>query len=353
MLVDAARFVSTLLMAAGLATPAVAEFQDPLDVPAMQLRRFAGSPMTAVASAGNRLVAVGRRGLILVSEDGGQNWRQIAVPTSVDLTAVHFTSASNGWVVGHGGIVLHSTDGGLTWERNLDGRKVAALLGSYYEQRVKEGDREAARILPDAQRLAEEGPVHPFLDVWFENEKVGYVVGVFNLILQTVDGGQTWIPWLERTENPGALHLYGVRGVAGVAYIVGEQGLVLKLDSREQRFRKVSLPYSGTLFGVLVRQDFVLVYGLRGNAYRSTDSAKTWHKVDTPIQTALTGAAELPDGKIAFVSQGGNVLVSANRGQAFEMVAIAKPMPFAGVANAGENGLALVGLQGVSTAPAK
>ena len=117
----------------------------------------------------------------------------------------------------------------------------------HYEQRAKAGDAKAADMLREAEAFAAQGPDKPFLDVWFENEQKGFVVGAFNLILRTEDGGQSWTPWLDRVDNPKAYHLYSIRPAAGTLFIVGEQGLVLKLDADAQRFASVALPYAGTL----------------------------------------------------------------------------------------------------------
>ena len=84
--------------------------------------------MLAITRAGARLVAVGERGSILLSDDSGVSWRQAKVPVSVTLTAVQFPNAKAGWAVGHLGVVLHSADGGETWAKQLDGREAASLV---------------------------------------------------------------------------------------------------------------------------------------------------------------------------------------------------------------------------------
>src|SRR3546814_20788149 len=93
----------------------------------------------------------------------------------------------------------------------------------------------------------------------------GYIVGAFNLVLATSDGGEHWMPWLDRSDNPKAYHLYAIRQVGGSIYAVGEQGLVLKLDADAQRLRALALPYGGTLFGITGDDAGVIVYGLRGD----------------------------------------------------------------------------------------
>src|SRR5689334_25385014 len=90
-----------LALALAASAAAAAGFKDPLDVPAQQSPLASKSLLQAIARAGDRLVAVGQRGHILVSSDGGKSWKQATVPASSDLTAVFFASANKGWAVGH------------------------------------------------------------------------------------------------------------------------------------------------------------------------------------------------------------------------------------------------------------
>jgi photosystem II stability/assembly factor-like uncharacterized protein len=62
--------------------------------------------LTGIARAGKRLVAVGERGIVVLSDDDGATWRQASVPVSVTLAAVQFPTPTQGWVVGHYGVVL-------------------------------------------------------------------------------------------------------------------------------------------------------------------------------------------------------------------------------------------------------
>ena len=192
-----------------------------------------------------------------------------------------------------------------------------------------------------------DGPDLPFLDVWFSDERNGYAVGAFNLIFATSDGGAHWRPASDSADNPKGLHLYGVRAVADEIYLVGELGLLLRLDRTSQRFRALPTPYPGTYFGLLATPDLLLAYGLRGNAWRSRDAGKSWQQIDTGVLTGLTGATLLVDGRIALVSQGGQVLVSRDKADSFQPVPGIKPQSIFGVSAAGAHALALVGARGV------
>jgi photosystem II stability/assembly factor-like uncharacterized protein len=191
------------------------------------------------------------------------------------------------------------------------------------------------------------GGENPFLDVWFESERIGFAVGAFGVIVRTSDGGKTWQPWQNRSDNPKALHLYAIRPAGGALYIAGEQGLLLKLDSSSDRWRAVELPYQGTLFGITGGAKSVVVFGLRGNAWHSADGGKTWRKVETGLQVGLTaGAADA--GRLVLVSQAGHVLVSRDDGASFKPLELDRPLPAAAVLGV-DHGVVIAGPRGLRT----
>lgn len=299
-----------------------AGFIDVLDTPARLSNRASHSLINALARAGQRVVGVGQRGHIMYSDDQGKHWTQAKVPVSADLAAVSFPSARQGWAVGHDGVILHSADAGATWVRQLDGRALGALAGNHYARDT------------------------PFLDVWFEDEQRGFAVGAFNLILRTEDGGASWQPWMERTDNPKGLHLNAMRMVGQDLYIVGEQGLVLKRSSNGSRFVLVPTPYQGSYFGVTGKGGTVIVFGLRGNAYRSVDAGRSWEKIATGVQVGLTAAAILPDERMVLLSQAGQVLLSSD-GADFTLLKHAVPGPSSAVVTGAAGELLLGGVRGM------
>ena len=167
---------------------------------------------------GGRLLSVGERGHILLSDDLGENWTQARVPSRQMLTAVHFPVPRRGWAVGHDGLVLASIDGGDSWvvqrdglldQRGYDERRREDLLAE--QHRLKRALLEAAAAEKRAalqERLDALGldledleydlarPVYapPLLDVYFADELHGAAVGAFNTLLLTSDGGVSWTP---------------------------------------------------------------------------------------------------------------------------------------------------------------
>jgi photosystem II stability/assembly factor-like uncharacterized protein len=317
--------------------------RDVLDTPALKSPLAARSLVNGLALAGQRVVAVGQRGQVLLSDDQGKSWQQADVPVSADLVAVSFPTADNGWAVGHDGVVLASSDAGRTWTRQLDGRTMGDVLIKHY---TASGD---AKWLAEAKRFAAQGAENPLLDVWFDDARNGTVVGAFGLVLRTADGGKTWQPLMDATDNPKALHLYAVRRVGGDLYVAGEQGLLLKLDRTSGRFVAISIPYQGTLFGVVGNDRVVLAFGLRGNVVRSTDHGRTWGSVSTGVPVGLTAGTLDERGRIVLASQAGHVLVSADDGATFAPLKTERAPPAAAVTSAGAGTLVLGGPRGIAT----
>jgi hypothetical protein len=63
----------------------------------------------------NNGTAVGNKGTILRTSDGGQNWISQSSGTTKYLCGVSFTDANNGTAVGENGTILRTTDGGVTF----------------------------------------------------------------------------------------------------------------------------------------------------------------------------------------------------------------------------------------------
>jgi len=340
-------FLSLVLAAvpASAVSAQAAPFTHPLELPAVASSLAAKSPLYAVAKAGKRLVAVGQRGHIVISEDHGASWKQASVPVSTDLVAVSFPTETHGWAVGHGGVVLHSSDGGATWVKQLDGRQSAALAIRHFES-LAGGDAEAEALLAREKRLVADGGTQPLLSVHFENDRTGYVVGTFNRIFRTDDGGTTWLPLMARVDNPGELHFNAVVGSGGRLYLTGEQGMVWVRDD-SGRFVARPTPYEGSLFGLVVDgPEAVIAFGMRGSVFRSEDAGRSWDRIELGTTVGITAGLASPGGEVMLVTQGGTIAHSRDAGKTFAFVKPAMPMSYYGATLASPGKVALVGAGG-------
>ncbi|MEW6442974.1 MAG: YCF48-related protein [bacterium] len=259
-----------------------------------------------------RLVVVGERGHVLLSEDGGVNWTQARVPTRSLLTAATAVGGRYVWAVGHDSVILHSADAGSTWTRQF--------------------------YAPEDER--------PLLDVWFENPEHGLAIGAYGLFLETKDGGKTWE---ERTVDQEERHWNAITaGPGGTLYVAAESGAVFRSADRGQSWELLETPYQGSYLGVLsVTNRTLLIFGLRGNVYRSADRGETWQHVPTDTTVTLMGGGQLSDGTVLIVGLSGAVLTSRDKGESFRTTNLPDRKALSTVIENGPRGLLLLGESGV------
>jgi photosystem II stability/assembly factor-like uncharacterized protein len=351
-------FLSQLAGVAGSAAMAMAMAVVPGDTPApvgvaavLQARVGpAAQPQRAlllsIARAGDRLVAVGEHGTVALSDDNGGSWRNaVTVPVDATLTGVRFFNQRTGWAIGHLGVVLRTDDAGENWVKQLDGIAVGRLA-------LAQAKAEPHTLgTADAQRLVDEGSDKPLLDLLVEDAEHVTVVGAFNLALATADGGKNWRLVSHQFDNPGNMHLYGIARAAGSVVAVGEQSLVLRRSG--ERFMPVKSPYEGSLFGVVATGDRMLVaFGLRGHAYLSLDGAATWQAAKLPgTGASINGALRLAHGRIVLYDQAGGVFASADGGARFERVPFDWGAPLTGMVEAADGSLVATSVAGITQIP--
>jgi photosystem II stability/assembly factor-like uncharacterized protein len=232
-----------------------------------------------IVNTGERLVAVGDRGAVLVSADG-KEWTQVQTPTRAALTAVTFADAQNGWAVGHDAVILRTSDGGRSWAlQNFE---------------------------PELEM--------PFLDVLFLDAQRGFVIGAYGLLYGTVDGGETW----EEVDTPireDEWHFNSMTRLRdGSLFIAGESGTLAHSTDEGQTWALLESPYDSSLFGALPYGDKgVVIFGLRGNVFITNDVAGgEWNEITTGTVASMFGGTTLADGRSVLVGVNGTVMVSAD-----------------------------------------
>ncbi len=290
-----------LVVMASVTLPAhAAPVAEALQRPAVMVKAPQRAALLSAAQAGARLVAVGERGIVALSDDAGATWRQAHSPVSVTLTTVRFADAKQGVAVGHGGTVLTTQDAGSSWQVRLDGRRLAALA------REAASTPEAQR---DAERLVADGPDKPLLDVLVWDARRLLAVGAYGLAVHSEDGGQTWQPWMARLPNPKGLHWYVARRQGDTLLLAGEQGLLVRSDDGGRSFHALASPYKGSWFaGELQADGRAVLAGLRGNVWRSADAGVSWTQLPNPVPATVTAMTTLPDGALLLANQAGGLL---------------------------------------------
>lgn len=329
------------------AQTASAEFKDPLDEPAVIQQSFLDKPLIGSASSGSTVVAVGPRGLILYSDNAGKTWSQANVPIQSDLVAAQMISDSQGWVVGHDGAILSTADGGASWIKQLDGRAAGKLFLAYYENLLAEGE-DVEKAVELVELNYRDGPALPFLDVWFKNENIGYVVGAFGNIASTEDGGKTWAPWAHKIDNDAGYHLNSVQGIGNEVFIGSERGVLFRLDPEMLYFESFDTGYSGSFTGVAGLEELRIAYGLQGTAFVQDDSGDLWEPVVGLPASTINDLLVLAGGQeVLMANQAGELILGDVEMKEFRIVDSGEAVHFTSVVQVSENDVLITSLQGL------
>lgn len=267
------RVASFLLAFLCLTTSARADVgpQAALKVPLASRVVFLG-----LASAGERVIAVGERGVIIRSDDQGASWVQSDVPVRATLTAVSFVDAQTGFAVGHDAVVLKTTDGGASW----------TLLN----------------FEPDSQVV--------LLNVRFRDARSGYVVGSNGQLWSTRDAGANWQRTTLAVEDWYQNHIFDIVWTQdGATLAVAEKGVLYRSAAAGGPFAPVESPYDGSFFGALGLPDGrLLIYGMNGHAFVSNDGGLAWQPVETGTRQFLLTGGVLAGGEVLLAGGGGTLL---------------------------------------------
>jgi len=267
--------------------------------------------MLDAVAVGPRLVGVGERGTIFLSDDGGLGWRQALTPNAMLLTAIAVVDAQRLAAVGHDGVILLSDDTGERW------RMVFAA--------------------PEDEE--------PLLDVWFDGTGRGFAVGAYGRFLETLDRGDTW---QQRHLDGNDLHYNAMARAGDALLLAGEAGLLLRSEDGGQEWTALDAPYAGSFFGLLELPGHrLLLFGMRGHAYLSENAGDSWQEVETGTTLSIFGGHVLADGRVVLVGQNGLVLLGDDHGRRFVEVDAASSNTFSTAIGAGRNGdVLLLGEQG-------
>lgn len=158
----------------------------------------------------NRGWAVGSRGTLLASDDGGKSWQAKTRPVKDVIRDIYFYDDLNGWIVCERNIyelksndeprsyLMKTADGGETWTRislrGADTRIIRTVFGR--EGRgwaFGEGGAIFTTHDAGANWIKLQAPTrYLLLGGTFIDERNGWLVGAGSTLLLTSDGGLTW-----------------------------------------------------------------------------------------------------------------------------------------------------------------
>ena len=229
-----------------------------------------------VAVQGDRRLTVGQMGSIWIS-DSGEAWRAVESGTEERLMAVDMNAAGLAIAVGSFDLILLSYDGGETWDESL--LQLAPHVEGYYDPHLYD-----VQVNPDGSAL---------------------IVGEFGLILRSTDEGRNW-----DIVHQGIASLSGVHvRPDGTGFAVGQDGTVLRTTDGGAMWTTLDTPTSGNLLGVWSTEDGqATVSGMRYMIV-SDDDGESWRPVtDAEVNTNWYGKMAATDSGVIAVGHSGRVI---------------------------------------------
>jgi photosystem II stability/assembly factor-like uncharacterized protein len=233
--------------------------------------------------------------------------------------------------VGEHGIVLLSDDEGKTY-RQARSVPVSATLSAVSFADDKHGwvvgqwgvilaTRDGGETW-EKQRM-DTAVDQPLFSVLFTNAHDGIAVGLWSMLLQTHDGGKTWTKTtLPKPPDGGKAdrNLYHVfADQKGALYIAAEQGIVLKSTDGGVNWDYLATGGKGSLWsGVAMPNGRIVVGGLLGSLFQSSDGGATWQPLKTDTKSSITALTAIGN-ELIGVGLDGLVVKQKADGASFEV----------------------------------
>jgi len=261
----------------------------------------------------HKAIIVGDRGRLLVTHGTYNNlWAPRDSKTKEMLTSISFIDDKHGWAAGHGGIIIHTNDGGQNWEvqrepsaENLPlfdiqfpSVEVGYASGAYDTLMKTTDGGKTWNLLPT-------GIDNIYNGLFFHDADNGFLVGEFGTLLKTSDGAHSWqkidiggyqgslfgITFLSR-ETAVA---YGINGKLIISYDGGDSWADIPTGTEEVLYRAAAIGSD------------VAVVGRSGVTLLSNDGAKSFTKKSEPDNYSLAGVCAHSAGFVA-VGEFGTIL---------------------------------------------
>ncbi|MEO8497975.1 MAG: YCF48-related protein, partial [Planctomycetota bacterium] len=203
--------------------------------------------------------AVGDRGVIWMTEDGGRRWWLADSPVNCSLQSIHFVDEQNGWIVGGwshpysdrtSGVILRTENGGRRWTQVSSETLPKLARVKFFDKRQGWALGTPSAMYPAGVFRSEDGgrswssfPTdHPstWLAADFADPNQGIVVGRDGAA--AVVGATSLQPLVK--PNTGLRHLRAAQADHARLLLAGDGGLLLATEDAGRTWHSPELPLS-------------------------------------------------------------------------------------------------------------
>lgn len=169
--------------------------------------------------------------LVMRTEDGGETWQRVIVPTKKELYHLDFVGSSRCWIVGDGGLIFASENGGASFQKQNSGTDKDLYNVDFRDESEGYAVGSRGTILRTENGGATWQTVKTnfpstFMRVDFADDKNGWIVGYDGSILRSSDRGRSWIKQESRTTR----NFYGLFTNKKIGWAVGAGGVIVQYN---------------------------------------------------------------------------------------------------------------------------
>jgi photosystem II stability/assembly factor-like uncharacterized protein len=211
--------------------------------------------------------AVGSRGLILRTDNGGATWNNVSLSEDLILNDVRFLNPKQGWAVGEFGRIYESSDGGRSWKKQTSPIEVPAISGD---------SRNLFRLL-----------LEPSGGIW--------AFGLDGVILNRRPG-RDWKKVAAANGPSKRHHLFSAASFMGKKFAVGERGTILLAPPSSREWASAGVKIAPLSLNGIAFNDrgLGLIAGNRGLLFRSRDGGESWRRISIRARGETHRATEGP-----------------------------------------------------------
>lgn len=264
--------------------------------------------------------AVGDRGTILATRDGGTTWTAQMSGSSQNLRGVDFLDERRGWVVGAWNTVLGTSDGGATWQPLTQESSNFPSSVKFVDERVgwmAGGSGELRRTDDGGRTWIQQRGLSPGLgaDSGFReggisglsvlNTSYAWIGGVGGFLAVTEDGGRRWTRFFADIEAVGAVFFIDERS----GWYAGEKGRIFRTDNRGQTWRRQASPTSSAITDLFfLDRNVGWAVGASSTILHTTDGGRSWVSEDSGVVRNLVAVTAIDPNTAWAAGQGGIIL---------------------------------------------
>jgi photosystem II stability/assembly factor-like uncharacterized protein len=286
--------------------------------------------------------AVGERGTILHTEDGGITWKKQDGGTDHHLNEVTFSTPQLGWVAGDWGTLLRTKNGGDTWENKTIDRDLIVSSVTFVTSRLGWVSGTNAIFHSEdggdtwKKQFSGAGPYLDLGEVTFATPLLGWAVGDKGLIFHTDDGG---VVWKRQDSGVRAVLLSVAFNTPQSGWVTGYDGVILHTEDGGNTWKKRASGTQEGLYSItFATSQSGWIIGSGGIILHTEDGRSVWKKQTSGVNVILhsvkfvtpeSGWAVGERGTILHTDDGGNTWKNQESGTSeyLHSVSVAGPQP--------------------------